>query len=70
VNRGAVALAKKTRDRGDQRHVADKADLDEGYLSRLVRGERIPGLRARQKLLANFGIPMEWWDEPTKEPAA
>jgi transcriptional regulator with XRE-family HTH domain len=67
VNRGAEELARLTQQRGEQQRLAAVADLDEGYMSRITRGVRIPGLDARRKLEAHAGIPMQWWDEPATE---
>lgn len=64
VNRGAEELARLTQQRGEQQRLATAANLDEGYLSRITRGVRVPGLDARRKLEAHASIPMQWWDEP------
>jgi hypothetical protein len=63
-NRGAEELAKLTHNRGEQQRLAASADLDVGYVGRLAKAERSPGLEARQKLQKHARIPMQWWDEP------
>lgn len=69
MNRGAAALAEKLEARGDQKRMADELGIDQGYLSRIARAVKVPGLDARRKLEQQLGIPMQWWDETVEPPA-
>lgn len=66
MNRGAQLLSRHV-ERGDQRPLAVKLGMDEGYLSRVVRGIRVPGLSVRKLIRDEFGIALETWDEPALE---
>jgi transcriptional regulator with XRE-family HTH domain len=66
VNRGAKLLGALLAERGAQKRLADELGIDQGYLSRIASGERIPGLDARRKLKP-LGIDLEAWDEPSAE---
>ena len=66
VNRGAKLLAALLAERGTQTKLAAELETDQGYLSRIARGERIPGLELRRKLKP-LGIDLEAWDEPVND---
>lgn len=66
MNRAAQHLAKLYPERGDQQKLASEVDLDQGYVSRLLRDERRPGTDARLKFWRLRKVPMHWWDEPPK----
>lgn len=62
MNLGASALAARIKARGDQRKLADELGIDQGYLSRLLRGEKKPGLETRKLLLERLEIDVLDWD--------
>lgn len=64
MNRGSIALARKCRKRGALSALAKRSGLDQGYLSRVARGERKPGIRARLLLEEHAAIAIRWWDQP------
>lgn len=68
MNRAAQILAERFQERGAQIKLADETGVDQGYLSKLARGERVAGLDVRRKLIP-YGIQMEWWDEPAEAEA-
>ena len=70
MNCGAKALAEKLEARGDQQRLAEELGIDQGYLSRIARAVKVPGLGARRLLERKLGIPMQAWDEPADPPAA
>jgi transcriptional regulator with XRE-family HTH domain len=63
MNRGALALAEKLEGRGDQQRLAEELGIDQGYLSRIARSVKVPGLGVRRKIEQQLGIPMQAWDE-------
>jgi transcriptional regulator with XRE-family HTH domain len=65
MNLGAELLAERL-PRGEQKVLAEKLGMDEGYLSRIVRGVRVPGLSIRKLIRDEVGIPLEAWDEPPR----
>lgn len=69
MNQGAVSLSALLVERGAQKRLSDETGIDQGYLSRIARGERVPGLDVRRKLKA-FGIELDAWDEPASEPGS
>lgn len=72
VNRGAELLAIQVLAHKGQSHLAAALGLNQGNLSRYVRGEKTPGLRTRSLLEDRCGIPVRSWDEPPmqQDPAA
>ncbi|GMV18361.1 MAG: hypothetical protein AMXMBFR56_65850 [Polyangiaceae bacterium] len=64
TNRGAQKLAKMFSVRGSQRRMAESLGIDQGYLSAIASGARVPGLQVRRKLELSARIPMQWWDQP------
>lgn len=62
VNRGAKILSALLSERGAQKRLAGELGIDQGYLSKIASGERIPGLDARRRLKP-LGIDLEAWDE-------
>lgn len=64
MNRGAQELQREIREAGSQARLSGLTGLDQGYLSRLARGERTAGLHARQLLREHCGIELQAWDEP------
>ena len=67
MNRAAQVLAERFSERGAQVRLAEETGIDQGYLSKMARGERVPGLAARRKLRDALAIPLELWDEPIEE---
>lgn len=63
MNRGAIRLGKIVRERGEQTRLAEELGIDQGYISRLVNAERVPGLKVRRLLEEKCSIRMQWWDE-------
>lgn len=61
MNLGAQKLGRLVSDHGAQKRLADELDIDQGYLSRIARAERVPGLDVRRKLKPH-GIDLEDWD--------
>lgn len=61
VNLGAQKLGRLVADHGAQKRLADELNMDQGYLSRIARAERVPGLEVRRKLKAH-GIELDDWD--------
>lgn len=72
VNRGAQRLASKLSGKNapTQAELAQKLKIDQGYISRIVNGKKVPGLDARKKFRAHLRIPLHWWDEDIGEGAA
>ena len=70
MNRGAQILSGQLSKRGAQSELSKRLALDEGYISRIARGVRVPGLKTRRALEKSQGIPMQLWDEPPKEEEA
>lgn len=71
MNRGAQTLGRILGDkRGAQSAMAAELDMDQGYLSRIVSGDRVPGLGARRKFFDRYGIDLGAWDEPPVEQTA
>lgn len=66
VNKGAEILGRLLRERGSQSELAEQLSSDPGYVSRIVRGLKIPGLGMRRKLKSRYGIALELWDEPAE----
>lgn len=66
MNRGAALLAQQLAERGNQSKLASALGVDQGYLSRIARGLRVPGLVTRRILERECKIPMQFWDEPEK----
>lgn len=64
MNRGAQRLTELISERGAQKRLADSTGIDQGHLSRIARGEKLPGLPTRRILERDLGILMQWWDEP------
>jgi ribosome-binding protein aMBF1 (putative translation factor) len=67
VNRGAVLLNKLVPE-GNQTRVAEELDIDQSYLNRVARADRVPGLEVRRKLRDHFGIALDAWDEEEPPP--
>lgn len=65
MNRGAFELNKLIE--GSQSQAARVLDVDQSYLNRVARSERVPGLEIRKKLKEHYGIPLEAWDEEAEE---
>ena len=63
MNRGAQALASRLAERGEQLRLSASLRIDQGYLSKVASGRRVPGLDVRKKLAAACSIPLEWWDD-------
>lgn len=61
MNLGAQKLSRLLGDRGAQKRLSEETDIDQGYLSRIARAERVPGLDVRRKLKLH-GIDLEDWD--------
>lgn len=61
MNLGAQKLSRLVADHGAQKRLADELHMDQGYLSRIARAERVPGLEARRKLKPH-GIELDDWD--------
>lgn len=70
VNRGAEILSKRFARRGEQKRIAEATGVDQGYLSKIARGVRVPGLDVRRLLEEHCGIRMQKWDEPARSEAA
>lgn len=70
MNRGSQLLSKRI-ERGGQKALAAKLGVNEGNMSRIVNGIRLPTLHVRTALEDQFGIPIRAWDEPAEaeEPA-
>jgi transcriptional regulator with XRE-family HTH domain len=71
MNRGAQKLARCCPNRGDQTKLAAVLDIDQGYINRLVRGVKVPGLGVRRKFREHLGIATDAWDQkpaPSKRP--
>lgn len=66
MNRGAELLAAKIPERGQQKQLATSIGVDQGYLSKIVNGERVPGLKVRRILELRCQIAMQLWDEPPR----
>jgi hypothetical protein len=47
--------------------LAKKTGLSQSFLSRLAGGKK-PQLREDALALAKAGIPIDWWDQPPKNP--
>lgn len=70
MNRGAVALAKKLPNHGDQRRFAAAHGIGEDVVSRWIRGVRTPSVKNRRWLQQEYNIPWHWWDERIEAAAA
>ena len=66
MNRAAQILAERFSERGAQTRLSEETGIDQGYLSKMAHGERVPGLSSRRKLKEALAIPLEWWDEPVE----
>lgn len=67
MNRAAELLARSIPERGDQTKLAEETGIDQGYLSRIVNGDRVPGLEVRRKLKRRFPeLELHLWDEPAR----
>lgn len=66
VNRAALKLRERFRERGEQKKLSAETEIDQGYLSQLATGKRVAGLGVRRKLVPH-GISLEDWDEPIAE---
>jgi hypothetical protein len=64
VNRAAQKLNRTHLERGAKAHLAKEIEIDQGYLGRILSGERTPGMDVRQRFWRVKRIPMHWWDEP------
>ncbi len=64
VNRAASKLSRQYAKRGAPARLAKEVDVDEGYLSRILSGERIPGMTVRRRFWDIKRVPMHWWDDP------
>lgn len=67
MNRGAQLLLQEAPERGDQIRLARDLEIDQGYMSRVMRAVVVPGLRIRILFEDRFGIPLRAWDEPALE---
>ena len=61
VNRGAAELNQAIE--GSQNKAAIEMGVDQSYLNKIARGERVPGLGMRKKLRDRYGITLDAWDE-------
>lgn len=60
-------MARNIPERGDQTKLADETGIDQSYLSRIVSGDRVPGLTVRRKLKERFPeLELHLWDEPAR----
>lgn len=64
VNRAARKLNRTHSERGAKADLAKEVEIDQGYLGRILSGERTPGMDVRQRFWRVKRIPMHWWDEP------
>lgn len=64
MNRGAQLLAPHVGRAGSQAALAEALTIDQGNLSRYLRGLDSPGLGTRRRLYDALGIPMHTWDDP------
>jgi transcriptional regulator with XRE-family HTH domain len=64
MNLGAKALAAQIKERGDQRKLATDLGIDQGYLSKILRAEKTPGLETRKLLFEKLEIDVLDWDRP------
>lgn len=69
MNRGAIALNRLIGE-GSQSQAALAVNVEQSYLNRVARGERVPGLDVRRRLKEHYGIPLEAWDEEGEEERA
>jgi transcriptional regulator with XRE-family HTH domain len=73
MNRGALALKKQLRERGDRAILAKDLGVTPGLVSHWVAGERKPGAKRRALIEDRFGIGWRLWDQDapaTKKAAA
>lgn len=62
MTRGAQLLQALLKGRGAQWKLSKDIGIDQGHLSRIANGERVPGLYVR-RMLKPLGIPLDAWDE-------
>lgn len=67
-NRAALRLSRAHSERGAKARLAELVEIDQGYLGRLLTGERTPSAELRLKFWRLKKIPMHWWDEPVPQP--
>lgn len=65
MNLGAEKLSRRQGDK-TQAELAVEIGIDQGYLCRLLSGQRVPGLKLRRRLHDAFKIPILDWDEPAR----
>lgn len=64
MNRGAARLAELFPHHGDQKRIAEAVEVDQGAVSRWIRGKRKPEVTQRARLEDLYGIGWRMWDEP------
>lgn len=63
MNRGALAIQEKLKERGKRAELAAELGIDPGMVSRWVGGQRRPEVEYRAKLEDKYGINWRLWDE-------
>jgi transcriptional regulator with XRE-family HTH domain len=69
VNRAIQALLSRIPD-GGQKVMAAELEVSPSHLSRVLRDEKVAGLSMRRAARDRYGIPLQWWDEPSLPSAA
>lgn len=71
MNRGAAHVRAEIKARGlAQNEAARLVECDSGNFSKLLRGERGPGLKLALACHKQFGTDPGWWEEEISEEAA
>ena len=70
MNRGALALQKKLKERGAKADLAREFEVGPYIVSKWLSGETLPGPVMRARIEDKFKIGWRLWDQPTSEAAA
>ena len=60
MNLGAQVLRVLVDECGSQTKFSQQTDVDQGYLSKLLSGGKVPGGKVGRRL-RDEGIPLDWW---------
>jgi transcriptional regulator with XRE-family HTH domain len=71
MNRGAAHVRAEIKARGlAQNEAARLVEYDSGNFSKLLKGEKGPGLKLALQCHSKFGTDPAWWDEEISEEEA
>lgn len=71
LSEGATLLAQALRARGhSQADACRELNVDSGYLSRLVGGERTPSMKLSARIEELYAVPIAAWLRPASNPTA